>query len=93
MPNKPAAKNDPFRKIKSGSWTRWGGARLGLIHSQSEDTWFCQSCSEEQPQELPGFMLEADSGDYVKVCAKCFSRARRLHYSFKSVIRIVRINW
>lgn len=90
MPNKPARKNDPFKKIKSGSWTKWGGGRIGLIHSQAQDTWFCQACAEEQPQELPGFLLEAPSGDFVKICAKCFSKARKIHYSYIEIIKIVR---
>lgn len=89
MPNKPARKNDPFKKIKTGSWTKWGGGRFNLIHAQSEDTWFCQSCAEEQPMALPGFMLEAQ-GDFVKVCPVCFAKAREIHYSFTEVIKIVR---
>lgn len=90
MPNKPARKNDPFKKIKTGSWTKWGGGRFNLIHSQGEETWFCQSCGDEQPMELPGFMLESHSGDYVKVCAKCFACSRSHHYDYSITVRMVR---
>jgi hypothetical protein len=91
VPNKPARRNDPFKKIKSGSWTKWGGGRLGLIHSQSEETWFCQSCGSEQPMELPGFLLESTTpGEFVKVCANCFHTARSISYSYVEVVHIVR---
>lgn len=90
MPNKPARRNDPYKKIKTGSWTKWGGGRYGLIHSNSEETWFCQSCGDEQPKELPGFMLSVETGEYVKVCSCCFAQARKIEYSYTRIIKIVR---
>lgn len=92
MPNKPAQESDPFKKIKSGSWTKYGGGRLGLIHGQPRTTWHCQACGDEQPTGLPGFMLALIPGEYVKVCSNCFSKARRVEYSLTRVIKIVRLD-
>lgn len=92
MPNKPAQANDPFKKIKTGQWSKYGGARRGLIHSQSAPSWACQCCGKKQPRELPGFFINHESsGDKVKLCAKCFYLARRLEYSFeKTKVVIIR---
>lgn len=91
MPNKPAHKDDPFKGIKSGSWTKWGGARRGLIHSQAEELWSCQLCGEQQPMSLAGFFIEDEvCGEHLKVCALCFSKARQTNYSFRRTLIQVR---
>ena len=86
MPNKPLPQDDPFKGLKSGSWTRWGGARNGLIRA-SGPTWCCQLCAEDQPKHFPGFFVrDVESGEHVKVCAKCFALARQQNYSFRQVL-------
>ena len=91
MPNKPAQIDDPFKKVKTGGWSKHGGARLGLIHSQAEDTWYCQSCRVEQPKTLPGFLLEFLPSEFVRVCASCFHKARGKEYSYHKVVLEVRV--
>jgi len=89
VPNKPAQANDQFKKIKTGQWSKYGGARRGLIHSQSDPTWACQCCGNKQPRELPGFFIKHESGEMVKLCAKCFYMARELKYSFTLTKEII----
>lgn len=91
MPNKPAAFDDPFKKIKSGSHSKYGGARFGLIHSEAQPTWNCQCCGEEQPQALPGFLLEFALGEYARICAKCFQMSKTVSYSYHRTVTIVRL--
>lgn len=91
MPNKPARLDDPFKGIKTGSWTKWGGGRNNLIRSQAEPTWACQACGEEQPQSLAGFMVKDEvSDEYTKLCAKCFRVSRKINYSYRKTILLVR---
>lgn len=93
MPNRPAKRNDPFKGIKSGGWTKHSGARFGLIRSQEDVGWACQACGAEQPIGLPGFFLELfpKAREYAKVCSKCFRLARLNGYNYRRVTIIVRI--
>lgn len=91
MPNKPAHILDPFRNKKTGAWTKYGGERYGLLHSQKNETWNCQSCGKEEPQGLPGFMLAVFPSEYVKICSSCFHLARIHGYSYRRVVSIVRV--
>lgn len=90
MPNKPAAVDSPFKGIKTGRWSKYGGARRGLEHSKSDPTWCCQICGEEQPMSLPGFFIKHPTGEYLKICAKCFSKARTLSYSWRRTTLIIK---
>lgn len=93
MPNKPSKEGDPFRGIKTGSWTKWGGGRNNLIRSQSEKTWCCQLCGEDQPMSLAGYFLKDElSGEYMKVCSKCYSVSNTTCFSFRKTMVIVRGN-
>jgi len=74
MPNKPAAKNNPFKGKKSGKWTKWGGYVHGLVKSNN-DTWFCQSCGVESRSELKPFLFEIYPGDFVRLCNICYATA------------------
>lgn len=90
MPNKPAQKDDPFKGIKTGSWSKYGGGRYNLIRSQADPTWCCQACGEKQHITLPGFMVQDEvSGEYLKLCAKCFRIARTINYSFRQTLTVV----
>jgi len=87
LPNKPAHPDDPFKGIKSGSWTKWGGKRQGLIRSQSQDIWCCQLCGKEQPQSIAGFFLRDEATDeHLKCCASCFNKSRVHSYSFRRTL-------
>lgn len=91
MPNKHASPDDPFKGIKSGRWTKYGGSESGLLRSQRfnaylDPTWFCQCCREENPMSLPGFMIrDEQSGEFAKICSKCFFQARQVNYSYRYI--------
>jgi hypothetical protein len=55
MANKPLDPNDPLKGKKSGKWTKYGGAVHGMVKESIQDKWYCQSCGEEQPEELKPF--------------------------------------
>ena len=91
MANKPLDKNDPLRGKKTGAWTKYGGARQGLIRENS-DTWNCQGCGKELPNTLPGFMFEFLTNEYVRLCSKCHNTVKTKKIeTYYSLTRIVRI--
>lgn len=91
MPNKPAASNDPFKGIKTGRWTKYGGAIGGLLKERIQDTWFCQSCGEEIPAELKPFLFEMYPGDFIRICNVCESKVVQTKtINIRTVIKIVR---
>lgn len=52
-------------------WTKWGGANHGLMKSDVNTDWTCQSCARLVPKELPGFMYEYSEREYIRICASC----------------------
>lgn len=92
MPNHPAKRNDKFKGIKTGGWTKYAGARFGLVQSKPDDIWYCQACRHEQPGSLPAFLLEINpkEKEFVRVCSNCFHLARQNGYSYHKVSLIVR---
>mgnify|MGYP000854481860 CR=1 FL=1 len=91
MPNHPAQANDPFKGIKSGSWSKYGGGRRdGLIRSV-DTVWACQCCAEKQPKDFPGFFVKDEvTSEYLKLCAKCYKKAKTVHFSVRQVLIRVR---
>lgn len=55
-------------------WSKYGGGNKGLVTSHT-GTWFCQSCSEEQVDELPGYMLPFNDREFGRVCSRCYHEA------------------
>ncbi len=51
-------------------WSKWGGGNQGLVKEEL-DEWYCQSCSEMQKKELPSYMVESATREFMRVCAKC----------------------
>lgn len=91
MPNKPLPKDDPLKGIKSGGWTKYGGGRH-LLETEKTETWFCQSCGEEQPIVLAPYFHEIFPKDFIKICAKCRNKVLTKHvYSYTTLVRITRI--
>lgn len=85
MPNKPAKAGDPYKGVKTGGWSKYGGARQSLVRAK-QDIWNCQCCGEDQPKDFPGFFITHElSGELVKICAKCYLKARSKHFSYQSV--------
>jgi hypothetical protein len=56
----------------TGSWSKWGGARLGFLQAEG-DTWYCQVCAEEQDNILPSFKHELYPNEFIKTCSRCFA--------------------
>ncbi len=59
-----------LNKQKYG-WSKWGGANMGLVQKNLTETWFCQSCKQEQPDKLTPYMFEYASREYIRICSKC----------------------
>lgn len=59
-------------RLKYG-WSKWGGGNHGLVKEEL-DTWYCQSCAEEQKKGLPSYMIESATREFMRVCAKCKHR-------------------
>lgn len=91
MPNMPAKDNDPFKGIKTGGWTKYGGERYGLKKEAIEDTWFCQACGMELPKELPPFLFEIYPQEYIRVCNICENLINRVGVRNNSTITFRRV--
>jgi len=59
-----------LNKQKYG-WSKWGGPNMGLVQKNLTETWFCQACCEEQPDDLSPYMFEFVEREYVRICSKC----------------------
>lgn len=62
--------------MKMYGWTKYGGAREGMFKEELE-TWYCQTCGEEQLKVLPSYMFPVDESDreFVRVCTLCKAKA------------------
>lgn len=61
----------------TGHWSKWGGARRDVYSGEGgtkllEEEWFCQTCGEKQPKELPPYLYLYNL-EYIRVCAVCFA--------------------
>ncbi|MDQ3159350.1 MAG: hypothetical protein M3P98_04440 [bacterium] len=94
MPNQPARLDDPLRGLKTGKWSKYGGAISGLKKERIEDLWFCQICGCEIPQEIKPFLFEIYPGDYIRICPPCTHTASQTKQTvtIETIIRIVRID-
>lgn len=73
MPNQPLDKNDPLKGKKTGKWTKYGGAVNGMVKEAIKETWYCQVCGSENPEELKPFLYELYPGDFIRVCNLCIN--------------------
>ena len=94
MPNKPAAKNDPLRGKVSGKWTKYGGAIYGLRKEFIQGSWFCQTCGDETPAELPPYNFEYYPGEFIRICNICKAKVDIIKDSEKTIVvrRIIKIS-
>lgn len=63
-------------KGKTGFWTKWGGRKMSIVESQNAvlpDFWYCQSCNDMQPKELPCYHYEFPEGEYIRICSVCYA--------------------
>lgn len=61
---------------KMYGWTKWGGAREGLVKEDLE-VWYCQVCGEKQIRCLPSYMFPTDDEgrEYVRICTLCKAKS------------------
>lgn len=61
---------------KMYGWTKWGGAREGLVKEDLE-VWYCQVCGEKQIRCLPSYMFPTDETEreFVRVCTLCKAKS------------------
>lgn len=92
MPNQPAKLDDPLRGRKTGKWTKYGGAILGLRKERIKDYWCCQTCGEEMPVEINPFLYALYPGEYIRVCPPCTNVISLLdeNVSLETIVKIVR---
>lgn len=78
-------------KMKYG-WSKYGGARHGLV--KQGGVWYCQSCGEEQPDELAAYMMCVDNGDFrefIRLCYPCENTVKKLDIQiFEELKRLVK---
>lgn len=60
---------------KMYGWSKWGGARFGMITRETtwSPSWVCQVCGKDQVRELPHYMipLKGTDREYIQVCSTC----------------------
>jgi len=66
-------------KKVTGGWSRWGGGRKGLIKSNTNGEWYCQSCGEAHVSEDSPYMFELTPGEFIRICTKCLWIAKMNH--------------
>lgn len=65
-------------KGKTGKWSKWGGAAENDYKEQVKDWWYCQSCSEVQPEAISPFLvkniLPEVPDESIRVCPFCYAK-------------------
>lgn len=87
MPNQHLEKENIYHKVKTGRWSKYGGAIRGL-EKEHLDRWACQACGEEQTDKLPAYMFEIWPGEFIRICAKCQNTARVEHIEEFQVLKV-----
>ena len=94
MPNQPAKADDPFKGMKTGGWTKYGGPSLGMRKEKIVGRWCCQACGEEVPAELKPFLFKIYKNEFLRLCNNCMSLATQQQgisiIRFEKVLEIVR---
>ena len=92
MSNQPARYDDPFKGLKTGKWTKYGGSISGLKKERVKDTWFCQTCGCEMIEEIKPFLFELYPGEFIRLCPPCthIATAEKKTVSIAATMKIVR---
>jgi len=77
MPNQPARFDDPLKGLKTGKWSKYGGAIYGLKKERVVGTWFCQTCGCEMIEEIQPFLSEIYPGEFIRLCPPCTHVAKK----------------
>lgn len=91
MKRKPFVKSKTTLTEMKYGWSKYGGARYGLVRFESD--WVCQACGETQPKELTSYLLSIDKYDreFVRICGKCRNEMLRLKIKdYFAICRVVR---
>lgn len=69
---------------RTGSWSKWGGARQGEIREELPE-WMCQVCGKKQLKVFPEYLIPLDDEtlEYLRICTECqFRSVVSKSYSF-----------
>lgn len=81
-----------FNRQRYG-WTKYDGGFSGL--EKEKGLWFCQACGQQQPEEVPRYLMPAISGiearEWVSICSVCKHKLGKRRISYQKLIRIIRI--
>lgn len=79
-----------INKEKYG-WSKYGGGNHGLVTQDIHESWFCQTCGEEQPEAIKPYMYEYFPRDYIRICPICYAKTIVLkHPTVKQIISLAR---
>ncbi len=79
-----------INKAKYG-WSKYGGANYGLVTQEIHNTWYCQTCGEEQPEAIKPYMYEYFPRDYIRICSICYSKTQILkHPTVRKIVELAR---
>ena len=74
------------------SWSKYGGANLGLVQENITQEWACQACGDIQTSDLPAYMFEFVENEFIRICSICQSKKLEEHIKdFQELLRCVRI--
>lgn len=76
-------------KMRYG-WSKYGGPMFGLVKSEHE--WYCQSCSQLQPEGVAQYMIPINETlrEYVRVCSICKHKQISEKINYRQLIIVVR---
>ena len=74
---------------KTYNWSKWGGGEHGLIQEERSQDWCCQTCGEVQAPELPSYMFEFLSNEFLRICSSC--QAVKLQKQLKELPQLLSV--
>ena len=69
-------------------WSKWGGGNKGLVKEELKE-WYCQSCINLQKKELPSYMVETATREFVRVCSNC--KHKMIQKKLKSYYELIKL--
>jgi hypothetical protein len=61
----------------SGSWSKNGGGRYGLVKEPVGKIWTCQACGGRQVKGMPVYMFQFLPFEFIRICVSCQSTVNR----------------
>ena len=69
-------------------WSKWGGGNKGLVKEELKE-WYCQACIKPQKKELPSYMVETATREFVRVCSSC--KHKMIKKNLKSYYDLIKL--